>query len=1711
VADVRVRFIGDAASLRAFYAQLGQETRAFGNAVGRDSEKIAKEFFNIGKNTPVQLGKVQTQVDNVNRTFRTMAATTVQWTEKVQRFTTAQQNLWKQWRASGQSIQNFAAGDRGLEDTLTKMEDRGPFSNMTEVNRVMLDQKEIIRGNVDAWESANRAVDGYKQQAVAALPTIRNLVNQAKALGPADPRNVTAANTGQIQNMTQMLNGLSNIYGRIQRTVVNGTVRYRDPETGQFLSPQYVTTLQNTMRQYANIITQLRQQRRQITSELTQQAEALKGVGTGGLSGIETARQARAAARLALPPVPQDFQQMMAADKKGQLLRLLGKSGFGMGQDTAGILNTMYGSNFRVVDDLVRGVTRVSGEFTDAKGRVKEFSAELDKSGNVVTRFGGQLRGLKQFTSQTIRDFQKVVEWTIATTIVFSTLRLTMEGLNIIKEFDTLLQRFGITAQLTTEQARNYFGEFAQIATATATPLKEMLTVADDIALGTRQAGQTTDEWKDKMMELANAVGIYTNLTGQDATQATDILVSSMKQLGIEAEDVIGILNKITAVAGGQAGAIADITQGLAVMAEAGKQAGLSVDEMIATVQVLSQVTAKSPAEVATAFKNLVGSLDNPAALKALEKYDIALKDAGGNLRNIIEIYSEIADKIRKGIIAESDVKALLRAISGGPRRLPDAAALLGNIDSVNETALKSVGATNEALLANEKILGTLQAKWTQLQNSIQKNLFGSFGADFRQLAESGIQFLRVLTDITSQFSSLVTLFIKFAVVALAARAALAGIKFVGTSFGDLAFAFSGGYKAMRNTVNETLRATDAQRGFNNAIRTTSYGALGYAQNLKNATNATSSYISRIVAWGKAAKGALLAAGVAGIAGGLLGGATTGDMAGALGSGLFAGGMGLAMVPSPYFITQIAGIAAMLGGFALTQTTGNDNKEKMRSEETQQALITLIKQYGEASDAYGKAQKDNEELGKTIEELNGKHKLTSDELIRLQDAQNSYTQNILAMADATKILDDTQRQIIDNSGLLGNKFTQVLIKSGKLDPNSLQQLYSQLVSSFLGISGPAPDMPLAAKGLGGLASSGGMIAEFTGGAGKVPLGQSYFEDLTKLKDITKLFTSEGRLQYNIPINAESLLLIDRALQDIKGTIDEDVFANMEMSILEAAAAGSQLYHVLFQIEWVKAALSAKSVTGLIKPEDEARARKILDLMKQYAPQLESNKDVMGRDLGSVGFGGDAVPKGQAMLGEWSRLIQDLWFNPDIDTKEFSARFEQMAKDINESLGEGIRWEDTEYRLKFLANLAKAAGLEGMLAFDGWNRSILVASAELETMQETLDKIKTDFMANIAKRSGELQNRVQGGEFKDNPQEATYLRQQLEGMAGAEETINKLKAALDQLDVTAQSAGISFANFAQAIAGDLAEPLSTIPGLEDAASLSMDGLIDRLFALGDAANLSKQQWVKYLDQISLLPGLLEKISKIRVELKIPVGLSLSGFKAQLEKLLRGLNAASRLPGIGPFMANLASGIQAMLSTVNSVQSEITSWSNTTSSILRSGSGTGSGTGSSGGGGTRRNGKDVSTLDLPEEIANAANRSALIAEAIKRAKALQAKIPGARAEASNDIVELLKGTQRILEVRGVKDDLLRKALEELADIERKRLEQQMKVDQISRIRVSGGGFALLASLPTNALGVSLGGPNGPININLNINGQVLTPAQFDQLAAKIAYYIKKEIAS
>jgi hypothetical protein len=424
------------------------------------------------------------------------------------------------------------------------------------------------------------------------------------------------------------------------------------------------------------------------------------------------------------------------------------------------------------VYDYERGLYKLTGTITDAEGRVGSWNTTLDKNGREIDKNNNSLGRHQGMLRQTGKDFQKVIEWTVATTLVFGAMGAAIGSISKINQVNKDLTRFALTAKTTGAETKQAFQDIIDIAYKTATPLAEMTAVMDDIALATRRANQTSSQWLGAQKSLAEAVGIFTNITGVDTVRATDLLSAAYKQLGILPNQIIPVLNKVTAVAGGNAQAIEDIAQALGSVSEAAKAAGLSVDEQISSVQVLSQVTNKSAADVATSFKNLFGAISSPGSVKALAKFNIPVRDAEGQLRHFLDIYKDIYDAKKAGRISEGELQDVLRGIAGGPRRAPDAAALLEAIPLIFEQITKAAGATNEALIANARVLTTNSAKLQQLRTQFDAALIQTFTDSVNKLVSVVSNLGKAFSGITAN-GELLAIITQFALITLGAAGML--------------------------------------------------------------------------------------------------------------------------------------------------------------------------------------------------------------------------------------------------------------------------------------------------------------------------------------------------------------------------------------------------------------------------------------------------------------------------------------------------------------------------------------------------------------------------------------------------------------------------------------------------------------------------------------------------------------------------------------------------------------------------------------------------------------------------------------------------------------------------------------------------------------------------------------------------------------------------
>lgn len=1503
---------------------------------------------------------------------------------------------------------------------------------------------------------------------------------------------------------------------------------------------------------------------------------------------------------------------------------------YGVGQripqsDTAALAEIVAQQNASVTGitrDATRGRTNVGLEFENldkkaalsAQG-VQRFNAELNDNGQIITKLNGPLTGASNAFTNFGRTLYRTAQFAVTAGLTFGTFGLAISQITSINSLNSGLTKLGTTSGLTGEQVQSLFGRLSRVAQQTATPLQDVINAADDIALAVKRAGQSTLDYQNDIVALTQSVGILTNLTGIDTVKATDLLTSAFKQLQIAPSDLLGVLDKVTAVAGGQSQAIADVIQGIGSIASAAKDGNLSLDQMIGTLQTLSQVTAKSPAEVATAFKNLIGSLASPGSIKELKAFGISVKDQFGQVRNIIDVYSEIAAKIKSGAIPAGDIQAVVRAISGGPRRAPDAAALLDNIGKVQTATEVSINATNEALIANARILDTNSAKITQFKAAFDTVIFQQFGAVVKDitstlltLGTNLLQVFQILGNIGKIpfVPQLIGAGVAFGAVLLAVRLLIG----VGSGLNGLLTSIGASFG--RVAVSATQAAT-ATQGFNSAAG----GGGGVISKLGG-------------------RGSLGKAGVVGAVAGVVTQAAGGDIIDSIANGLTSFGGIASLTGNPEIGLPAAGIGLLISTVkGLTQAKKEDTVATLAEE---QSTIDAIQKYGAAQNALKDLTDTHTTLAAEIQGLQDtqtKSNLSTKDSIKFSiDEQKQLTAYQLAYADNTIQIITANRNLTESFNNLGtalasHNFQVDIIKSGVYNPEDLKNIKSALTEDILRQTNPdfqtggiyagqtdfsAPSFNNITTGYRGLPTKptltapqptntqtiqtpyGPVVApstvpvDFFGKplpntgynpnvSGPAPQGYTFNQNTGFLQqnpaltqtieeyqtvqaDFQKKLDSYnaafkdlpfapgtestfGRGRQFVPLsgsltgtNVETGQNIDFAkiasgAQDVKdifnstgtqvaakfdlsrATIDAvqasldklaktnpDLAASFQKVWNNAVQGASSYDFVLGQVAIGNANIQAQLELGLISPE-EAKKQTSLNNLQGQAAYFAQTASQQGASV--PGFRGDVGTRLPTPSQNIESAAQKLASQPD------SAYYqEQYAKAILQSTkaisGQGNAYDELKSKggsalREAESRLIEATGLTSGLTSKTGNYADALekAAAAADKLQQRINKANVGATADYASRILQIQQNQAAGDYKDHP---GRYQAEIDQANAAYQGQRKLNAEVLKLDPTQLRT--------------LEREYTKYPGLQDAATLSAEDFVARIIQIGLSSGLSAEQITPLITQILGVGAAILAVPKYTA-IQLDIIETVRGVQAGTTS---DQAAVAALSGPG---GSEVSGLQAYSQGSSAIQSQKDAQAAADKAAAKARQDFLNAIAHpklpklSSAGGSKSQGSAPGLLDLsPDILASEAQglskQPTDISTIIANAKKLQAQIPGQTKRDKDAIVEILDGTKRIAEVRGISEELLRKSMDELSAIEKKRLEFDTKADTIRRIRVGSGSYAAIANVPYNAANnISVGGNSQPIQVNLNITGQILTPAQLSSLGDYVGARLKRNIAN
>lgn len=346
---------------------------------------------------------------------------------------------------------------------------------------------------------------------------------------------------------------------------------------------------------------------------------------------------------------------------------------------------------------------RETASFTDATGRGRITMENFGRTFDNATR--------------------KVLIWQFAIMAVYGVIRKIGDTLQTWKDLEITLARISITTGALGARLQQYFKQVADVAISFGMPIEQTLTGMDLALRATARYADQADRGAIAVNLLSSASALA-NITGMQYSQAIDILVGSLRQSDMELDEGISLLDKWVSVAKNASVAVNDLSQGFAIMADAGRAAGMTVDQINGLIAALSETVTLGPVQIGNAIRALMSTLYNPGSISLLQKYGVAVRDTSGEVRSFWEVMTQLAAMKEAGVLDESVWLEIAKAAGAGQRRYAQFLALLNNFSAAMRVAAISAEAEGEAMEANKKIVETLLNTWDKFTAAQRKFLF---------------------------------------------------------------------------------------------------------------------------------------------------------------------------------------------------------------------------------------------------------------------------------------------------------------------------------------------------------------------------------------------------------------------------------------------------------------------------------------------------------------------------------------------------------------------------------------------------------------------------------------------------------------------------------------------------------------------------------------------------------------------------------------------------------------------------------------------------------------------------------------------------------------------------------------------------------------------------------------------------------------------------
>lgn len=420
-------------------------------------------------------------------------------------------------------------------------------------------------------------------------------------------------------------------------------------------------------------------------------------------------------------------------------------------QEEAAALRQVYAQYSQMPTPNVNDVNNLTNATSKANIAFKATESVLKANGDATKSLTDRVGGLAE----------KFNTWFSISQVIMAAYRTVRQMISNVIELDTAMTEL----RKVTDETEATYNQFLDNATVRArnlgAALSDVVTATSDFA----RLGFNISEAE----ELADAAIVYKNVGDgiDDISTASESIIATMQAFGIEAKDVMTIVDKFNEVGNNYAISSKGVGDALLRSAAAMKSANNTLDETIA-LATASNTIVQDPEKVGTTLKtvsmylraakteaedagestdgmaNSVSELRSEILALTGNKVDIQIDDDTFKstyqiLQELSEVWHDLSD------VSQANILEMV----GGKRNSNVVAAILENFTVAEEAIKTSADSAGSALLENEKYLDSIQGKISQFKASFEAFSSSIFNSDLiKFVVDFAAGFIRVLDSL---------------------------------------------------------------------------------------------------------------------------------------------------------------------------------------------------------------------------------------------------------------------------------------------------------------------------------------------------------------------------------------------------------------------------------------------------------------------------------------------------------------------------------------------------------------------------------------------------------------------------------------------------------------------------------------------------------------------------------------------------------------------------------------------------------------------------------------------------------------------------------------------------------------------------------------------------------------------------------------------------